>query len=177
MGQNRALVLATTSAAVLLTAGAYLYSAVVAPRIGAGHTAHPEIEFLHDPNKDPTPGARVTLPVRDAFGRKLPKFDGDLLVVWAESCQTCTLDAVSPRTIDDSPYAGIVVFFAEEESVLKKSFSEPIERWYVCSDTTGHWRVSLNASWSPRYYLFSSDGKLKRLQESWRWAPDFVRFR
>lgn len=169
--------LGSMAALTLVAAGGYLYSSVIAPRIAPAQTSHSEIEYLHYPEKDPKVGDGIALPAVDVFGRELPKFDGDVLLVWAGSCQACTLNSVSPQTIDGSAYSAIVAFFAEDESVVRKSFGEPTKGWYVCSDNTGHWRESLNASWSPRYYLLSSDAKLKRLQESWRSIPDFVRFK
>jgi hypothetical protein len=163
--------------ALLAIAGSvvYLYSQFHSSPPLAVPQSYRSIQYLHDPAMDPQIGETVDLPRTDIFGRKIARFESDVLLVYAGSCQSCALRSITPDSLDLSAYSAVVVIINDDESTIVNFYKEPVDSFLVASDQSTILREFRSPSWEPRFYLLSKDLALKNIQMS-NWAvSEFVR--
>jgi hypothetical protein len=96
------------------------------------------------------------------------------LVVFAGSCSSCSLVSFDPEQLESSQYGRIIVIYESQPDKLPARLPGSTATYIAVADPVGKLAKKLNASWSPRYYLFSAEGNLINIQKDPAIAPSFV---
>ncbi len=154
-----------TESVLVLVACGISYLMILGPAPGTIHRA----SLTSLTTADPKLGSEVRLPEEDVDGR--PVNSRTTLLVLAGSCTGCSLDAFQPSRLKTPDDWQVIVVYSSK--VIPQSLRPENRRHLILSDPKSRFDVLLNATWHPRWYVLSADGKLVQASaRSGDWPKD-----
>ena len=87
-----------------------------------------------------------------------------LLIVGLGDCQSCSLKHF--HVGDEKPYyARVLLLFTTTEDKVDSKYKNLPSRYRILCDPLGVTAKALNVSWTPRYYVCDSSGRLLQIQK------------
>lgn len=135
------------------------------------HTNLNGIQFAYDTARDPRIGDVLELGELPAANNDHP---GPVLIVAMGDCQGCSSNVFKPNLLEVGSYSRIILVHSGEEEENWRLRVPDDERFTIISDPRRMLHSSLNAAWTPRFYICSNDLTLLAIQTTPYETPDFV---
>jgi hypothetical protein len=131
---------------------------------------------LHDPTRDPRPGTSAK-DWKDAEHRQI--FGGSqrerILVVAMGECQACSIQPFVPGQEKPGAFSKVVMIFPGKVSGSNlKLYDGHGSKYVLMPDENRSITDWLNASWSPRFFIFDGVGRLLKSQVSLDQRTDYL---
>lgn len=124
---------------------------------------------------DPRPGSTIRLPMADFFGKSVsPRGGGNVLLVAASSCQSCSERIFDPRTTAVGEYSLVVLIYLAGPQDMPRYLSRLGPNVRVISDPSSTWMRQLNPVFDPRFYLLDRNFRVLDCGKNPGFVPAFV---
>lgn len=135
--------------------------AVLAWTLGYADTGFRQSSLTYVTAHDVPIGTSVRLPSTDIFGKHVDSRVESVLVI-AGSCTSCSVNAIEPHQVSDSPYAQIIFVYSGTIDQISKIVHKTSSNVRIVADPKSTIMDSLGAMTSPRFYVIEN-GKLKNI--------------
>lgn len=122
---------------------------------------------------DPPIGSSVALPNRDVQARPLK--EQPILALYLGECQSCSVNYFEPSKLTYPKSTQVVLIFRARLEEIDKSFLN-LPDFLVYADPDRKLSSQLNARWTPRMALLTSDCRISWLQPRPREFPSGVNY-